>query len=435
MADYRLPILAAATGLTSSQAVMTDANSKLVSADYLDQSVKQAASPTFASQTLTGNLLLNTASSTITFNEATDVVLTGASGQLNLTGNLDVSAHLAVGGAASIAASEMVSITETLTGTGATSQKGIYCTPNFTPGSDITSDQIAIGGYSVPVTTNWGSGGRCGGLSFGNFGAAFNTTGNTTYMDWVGTATFGAASYVGTIRAKDVYGLKAVSFDNNTLVLMGGGTLGNTLTATNAYGIKVFDPYSLGATGSLTNNYIMYLEDPTVGTNKYQLVLEGTGTGTGIWFGGTSGKRAYSDGTNFYLTGMGSGSGNYPVEYTTATGKLTYDTSSYRYKENVTNYQIPNAFNLLNIQPKHYTRKDTGNEEIGYIAEDLDELGLKDLVVYDEKGRPDAINRKNIPVYLVEIIKNQEQRINQLENTLINKFKKLWRGLWNKKIN
>ncbi len=40
--------------LTASQTVMTDANKKLVSADYLDQAVKQASSPTFVGETLSG---------------------------------------------------------------------------------------------------------------------------------------------------------------------------------------------------------------------------------------------------------------------------------------------------------------------------------------------------------------------------------------------
>lgn len=41
-------------GLTASQAVMTDANKKLVSADYLNQAVKTTSAPTFAGGNITG---------------------------------------------------------------------------------------------------------------------------------------------------------------------------------------------------------------------------------------------------------------------------------------------------------------------------------------------------------------------------------------------
>jgi len=47
-------------GLSASQAVMTDASKKLVSADYLDQAVKVASSPTFVKTTLTDGTAVST---------------------------------------------------------------------------------------------------------------------------------------------------------------------------------------------------------------------------------------------------------------------------------------------------------------------------------------------------------------------------------------
>ncbi|MGM0568603.1 MAG: hypothetical protein ACQESB_05240, partial [Elusimicrobiota bacterium] len=57
---------------------------------------------------------------------------------------------------------------------------------------------------------------------------------------------------------------------------------------------------------------------------------------------------------------------------------------------------------------KSFRYKESGEEDFGLIAEDLDELELKNLVVYDEKGRPDDINRNGITFYLLEVIKKQQ---------------------------
>jgi hypothetical protein len=48
------------------------------------------------------------------------------------------------------------------------------------------------------------------------------------------------------------------------------------------------------------------------------------------------------------------------------------------------------------------------------LAEDLDALQLNDLVIYDSQGRPDAIKYDKISLYLLEILKEQEQRISSL---------------------
>jgi hypothetical protein len=53
------------TGLSASQAVMTDGSKNLVSADYLNQAVKTTSSPSFVDTTLTGILKLPTTSSTV----------------------------------------------------------------------------------------------------------------------------------------------------------------------------------------------------------------------------------------------------------------------------------------------------------------------------------------------------------------------------------
>ena len=98
-------------------------------------------------------------------------------------------------------------------------------------------------------------------------------------------------------------------------------------------------------------------------------------------------------------------------------GNLVKMNSSLRYKENV--QPLTDDFSkILQIQPKSYDYKDSGAKDVGYIAEDFDALGLKDLVVYDDQNRPDAIKYDRISIYLTEIIKQQQLDINNLKQKL-----------------
>ena len=93
-----------------------------------------------------------------------------------------------------------------------------------------------------------------------------------------------------------------------------------------------------------------------------------------------------------------------------ANGVFLRSSSSKKYKTNISVFH-DNWSKLLEVAPKQYKYKDTGQEAIGYIAEELDSLGLKWLVGYDKEGNPDFIYYDRIPIYLLEIIKQQQQQI------------------------
>ncbi len=100
---------------------------------------------------------------------------------------------------------------------------------------------------------------------------------------------------------------------------------------------------------------------------------------------------------------------------------LFFETSSSRYKENIQPFREEFS-KILQVELKSYTCKKTGRREIGCIAEEFDELGLCELVIYDQEGRPDAIAYQMISLYVLEVLKDevetsreQEKAINQLE--------------------
>lgn len=99
-------------------------------------------------------------------------------------------------------------------------------------------------------------------------------------------------------------------------------------------------------------------------------------------------------------------------------GKLWGDTSSMRYKHDIQPITTDNFLAILQAQAKTFLYNGSDTRDIGFIAEDLDQLGLKDLVVYDQEGRPDSIKYDRIPIYLTEVAKQQQVDIMVLQARL-----------------
>lgn len=102
----------------------------------------------------------------------------------------------------------------------------------------------------------------------------------------------------------------------------------------------------------------------------------------------------------------------YNVQWNNDNGQFYYDNSSRRHKENITLLQ-DDFLKLLLAEPKTYTHPGAlGRWEIGSIAEEFDELGLKKLVDYEKDGTtPAGINYEKICVYLTAIARRQEDRL------------------------
>ena len=98
---------------------------------------------------------------------------------------------------------------------------------------------------------------------------------------------------------------------------------------------------------------------------------------------------------------------------------ITREGSSARYKRNI--MRLEDDFQkILSLEPKVYQmREGHGNEDcwqFGYLAEELDAIGLRNLVVYDHSGQPDAIQYKKMCIYLNEVVKSQQSYLEQLDN-------------------
>lgn len=133
-----------------------------------------------------------------------------------------------------------------------------------------------------------------------------------------------------------------------------------------------------------------------------------------------------SDITNFYTKMAATGSGGNAVCWNSSTYELYSASSSARYKENIRPF-LSGVKELVDIEPVTFTYIDRPDEpeQIGFIAEQLDEIGLTHFVNYDKDNRPDSVSYDRVIVLAINAIKelnneNQELklRITQLENVV-----------------
>jgi Chaperone of endosialidase len=89
--------------------------------------------------------------------------------------------------------------------------------------------------------------------------------------------------------------------------------------------------------------------------------------------------------------------------YIASDGSIYRSTSSLRYKVNVTGY-THGIDKLMELRPVSYQSKsdEAGPNYAGFIAEEVDALGLKEFVVYDDQNQPDALQYPNMLALVVK---------------------------------
>jgi hypothetical protein len=98
---------------------------------------------------------------------------------------------------------------------------------------------------------------------------------------------------------------------------------------------------------------------------------------------------------------------------------VTRSTSSRRYKQDIEDVEIDPKV-VLKMQGRTWRQKSdveadpyTEVRYVGFIAEELDDLGLDIFVIYDEYG-PEAIQYDRLVVALLELVKLQQTQIDEL---------------------
>ena len=91
--------------------------------------------------------------------------------------------------------------------------------------------------------------------------------------------------------------------------------------------------------------------------------------------------------------------------------------SSKRYKENILDF-TDDFLKILQIQPKSFVYKNSGVQSVGYVAEELHELGLTSLIKYNANQQPEAIKYQKIQIYLLEVLKALKKEVTALKSEI-----------------
>ena len=196
-----------------------------------------------------------------------------------------------------------------------------------------------------------------------------------------------------------------------------------SFTSTTSLATTNVSQLSLGFGNQL--NPLMFFGDTTTGNggrisfgpNQSNLTLMSRHTSTPVInlitnVGGTQTTRLSATNSGVVVPTL-VGTGNRAV-YSDATGLLTNTASDFRLKENIE--AIPETdmlLKILQLEPKTFNWKSNGEDDIGFIAQEVNEV-LPELVVERNDGFL-SVNYDRIPTLLVCCIKQLQEQINVLK--------------------
>ena len=205
----------------------------------------------------------------------------------------------------------------------------------------------------------------------------------------------------------------AISFRNGQILLWD-----NYLETPDAYGrirvdqgsgknlLRIFPPYDAGS--GLENSFTIRGKTPTQ-PGAWWAYTDGVGLlqGAEIGINPTDGVLT--------LYSLPTTSGGYLLRYNQVGGKWTValDSSSRRYKHNIEDATIDPA-DVLKWRPRRWQDVNQGDDapwNTGLIAEEVDEAGTPEFVIYDQQGRPDGIRKEILAVGQQVVLQDHEQRL------------------------
>jgi hypothetical protein len=111
----------------------------------------------------------------------------------------------------------------------------------------------------------------------------------------------------------------------------------------------------------------------------------------------------------------------------TVSGTTQSNTSTLKLKKEISDYKIDDVKKILNLKLKKYKYKnqvrylqDSINREwmYGYIAEEVLETGIEEIVGYDENKEPNSLNYGLLSTLVLELVKEQQKEIDSLKEEL-----------------
>ena len=246
----------------------------------------------------------------------------------------------------------------------------------------------------------------------GGFGDVTSSSGNAYFGDTAGYSSAGSVqnTFMGTCA-----GFSSCGTCNNVFVGAGSGQYSqsachNVYIGKNAGICSVSSAYNIAIgynAGSTTTQY-GYPLTPSGLFNVYS----------------TTGKIVIGNDyiTNFYTKMAASGSGGAAVYWNSSSYELYSTSSSARYKENIRPF-LGGLQEVLRMEPVTFTYIEQPNapEQVGLIAEQLDEAQLTHFVNYNKESLPESVLYDRIAVLAINAIKE----LNAQNQTLQERIKTL----------
>ena len=208
---------------------------------------------------------------------------------------------------------------------------------------------------------------------------------------------------------------RGVTASTNTFAFYGAGS------APSYFGGDVTVVGNLGANKAVASNIGLSVASTTT-TSSSNAVQAYDSAGTNILYirgdGGLflNGAKAESPANS---TGATTASpANMFVASAAGDTQILRSTSSIRYKQDIQDltYGIEN---VMQLRPVTYQGiRDPGKVWGGFIAEEIEALGLTEFVVYDDQNRPDALAYGNMTALLTKAIQDQQAMIEDLKTRL-----------------
>jgi hypothetical protein len=94
-------------------------------------------------------------------------------------------------------------------------------------------------------------------------------------------------------------------------------------------------------------------------------------------------------------------------------GDLKASSSSLRYKHDVVDYE--KGLDVVNaLRPVSFSYNGETRENIGFIAEEVDELGLPEVMLYDDAGQPEGVLYANMVALLTKAVQELSAQVVEL---------------------
>ena len=123
-----------------------------------------------------------------------------------------------------------------------------------------------------------------------------------------------------------------------------------------------------------------------------------------------------------FFYSLATGAGTNALRWSTATGQMTYDTSSAKYKDNIRD-SVYGLSHVMQMRSAQFEYKDDGRSDVGFIAEEMQPI-VPELVGLDKDGQADSVSYDRMVSVLVKAIQEQQAIITDLKariETLENK--------------